>query len=113
MKTLKQATDGLTVVRTFHDTLQQKLQVYKDAMQAIEKIATCGVCKDLMPETGACMMAPCGHYICTECFNNYFHGLGPSRPYCSTCSAYAPKDHWQSFFCMTGIAEAVKKTKQA
>ena len=113
LQTIQEVTNKLDVVKEFTCRLTDKLQVYKDAMLAIEKIATCGVCMELMPEKEACMMAPCGHYICAECFNNYFHGLGADRPYCSTCSAYAPKDHWQSFFCMTGIAEAVKKTKQA
>jgi hypothetical protein len=90
---------------------QIQLQRYKKAIEAITLVATCGVCNDVVPEKGACMMAPCGHYICAGCFKDYFHAIGNSRPQCSECSAYAHKETWQSFFCMTGIAAAVNSVK--
>ena len=88
-----------------------QLQRYNKAIEAITLVATCGVCNDVVPEKGACMMAPCGHYICAGCFKDYFHAIGNSRPQCSECNAYAHKDSWQSFFCMTGIAAAVNSVK--
>lgn len=66
---------------------------------------------ELMPEKGDCLMAPCGHYQCAVCFNNYFHGLGASRPQCSICNAYSPKIDWQSFHLFTGIAAAINKVQ--
>ena len=105
MQALKRASEQI------FERDQIQLQRYKKAIEAIAKVATCGVCHDMMPEKGACMMAPCGHYICAGCFNDYFHALGNGRAKCSVCDGYSPKSDWQHFHCFTGIAVAVNSVK--
>ena len=94
------------------DRTQQQLQVYKESMEAITKIATCSICIQLMPEKKPGMLAECGHYICAGCHEDYYHGIGPyEAAQCSVCHvAVGPKQNWQKFFCMTGVVEAIKKT---
>ena len=94
------------------DRTQKQLQLYKNAVEEITKIATCPVCLELMPEKKPGRLAECGHFVCTGCHEDYYHGIGIyEAPTCSTCQLPAGnKDSWKKFFCMTGVVAAIKKT---
>ncbi len=103
---------------SMHDEMNKerdRMQVYKDAMQAIEKIATCSLCKDLMSDKKACMLSHCGHYICESCHTDLYQTIGPYED--AVCPEYrsvcAKTDNWTELFYMSDLVQLVKKTKQA
>jgi hypothetical protein len=91
--------------------VQDELQLHKTAIEAIKKATTCSYCLKMVPDRGPCMLAECGHFICGGCHNDYFSALGYDEPKCSECRQVVPQNTWQTFYGMTAIVAAVKKTE--
>jgi len=92
------------------DIMQEKVRVYKKAIELIKEVVQCNVCHDLLPETKKCNMAPCGHLFCDRCFSDYFISIGNSIPRCSVCRTPAAKSSYRDFTGFTGVVAALKPT---
>ncbi len=57
------------------------------------------------------MMAECDHFICGSCLSDYFSALGYGTPLCTQCRHEAPQKTWQTFYGMTVVVTAIKKTQ--
>jgi hypothetical protein len=91
------------------EKMKETMCVYKKAIDQIKDCVKCSVCQDLLSDTKASHMAPCGHLYCDFCFNGYFGTLGHAPPTCSECRAEAPEDSYKNFCGFTGIVAALKK----
>jgi hypothetical protein len=83
--------------------------VYKKAIDQITDCVKCTVCHDLLSDTKASHMAPCGHLYCDFCFNGYFSTLGHSDPACSECRQAAPENSYKDFRGFTGVVAALRQ----
>lgn len=94
---------------------QQQLQVYKVMHESFKEIAICAICRKPAPAIKPCMLAPCGHHACEECFDEYFQSLGvyDNDPACSTCRKPAPRSEWSLMWVMTGVVSALNKADTA
>ncbi len=92
------------------DIMQEKVRVYKKAIELIKGVVQCNVCQDLLSDTTTCNMAPCGHLFCNVCFNGYFSTIGASAQLCPTCRHPVIKGSYRSFHGYTGVVAALKQT---
>jgi hypothetical protein len=92
-------------------TQQRQLQGYSAMYESIKEIAICAICRKPAPTVKPCMLAPCGHHACEECFDDYFKSLGvyDNEPTCSWCKKPAPRAEWSLMWVMTGIVSALNK----
>ena len=105
--------DWVSQLQVERASVQAERQTYHDALAEIKKIASCSVCHDVVPEVGACMLAPCGHYTCVPCFNDYFETIGGDPQLCCVCKKPADEETWRPLWAMTGIGAVIKKTRIA
>ena len=92
-------------------TQQRQLQGYSAMYESIKEAVICAICRKPAPTVKPCMLAPCGHHTCEDCFEDYFQSLGviENEPKCFTCRKPVPRIEWSLMWVMTGIVAALNK----
>jgi hypothetical protein len=90
---------------------KEQLKKYDAVIDEIQELAKCSHCKTLVSKKAPCQLGRCGHWVCTKCLYDYFHGLGNSTPFCGMCKDEVPRLTWQPFYALTGVSAQIQKVR--
>jgi hypothetical protein len=107
----RNATETQEKLQSELTNAKELLQKYDAVIDEIEKLAQCSHCKMLVSSKAPCQVARCGHWVCTKCLYDYFHGLGHDTPFCGMCNDKVPRLTWQSFYALTCVSAQLKKVR--